>query len=329
MKSITKLKKGIKINNFQIDVGSVDYNFPMFISHAHSDHLPSGNGRPVLASDITIDLMNLFIKKRRKSYTPYYKYDTEELNKQTENLNISEIKLHNAGHITGANMISFTYNDKKILYTGDVSCKSTNIIKKPKIPKTDILILESTYGSPEYVFPKTKEVKKEIYDWIDDNLKKDKQILLYGYKLGKAQQLCSFLDEKNIPYTITPEIGEINKILSKNDIVFKGKELNGHMEDVIIAPSTIRRHPLFQKIIKDKPFVQGMATGWALNPEMKKRFRVDRLFPLSDHADFNELITIAKKSDANIIYTHHGQSESLARELKEELGVYAENIEFN
>ena len=329
MKSITKLKKGMKINNFQIDVGPVDYNFPMFISHAHSDHLPSGNGRPVIASDITIDLMNLFIKKRRKYYTPYYKYDPEELNKQTENLNISEIKLHNAGHITGAEMISFIYNDKKILYTGDISYKSTKITQKPKRPKTDILIMESTYGNPEYIFPEINEVKKELFDWIDDNLKKDKRILLYGYKLGKAQQLCSFLDEKNIPYSITPEINEINNILSKNNIKFKGNELNGRMEDVVIAPSTIRRYPLFQKIIKDKPFVQGMATGWALNPEMKKRFRVDKLFPLSDHADFNELITIAKKSDANIIYTHHGQSESLARELKEELDVYTQNIELN
>lgn len=50
-------------------------------------------------------------------------------------------------------------------------------------------------------------------------------------------------------------------------------------------------------------------TGWATDSGSKGWFEVDEAIPLSDHADFSELMEYARKADPQKIYTVHGFPE--------------------
>jgi Cft2 family RNA processing exonuclease len=47
-------------------------------------------------------------------------------------------------------------------------------------------------------------------------------------------------------------------------------------------------------------------TGWAIDPKAKYRLQVDEALPLSDHADFNELLEAVRRVAPRRVYCTHG-----------------------
>jgi len=58
-------------------------------------------------------------------------------------------------------------------------------------------------------------------------------------------------------------------------------------------------------------------SGWAADASTRYRFGTDEALPLSDHADFDELITYVKRVEPKKVYTVHGFDEfpSFLRQL--------------
>jgi Cft2 family RNA processing exonuclease len=52
-----------------------------------------------------------------------------------------------------------------------------------------------------------------------------------------------------------------------------------------------------------------MLTGWAMDRGCRFRYRVDEAIPLSDHADFQELIALVRQARPAKVYTVHGFSD--------------------
>jgi len=65
-------------------------------------------------------------------------------------------------------------------------------------------------------------------------------------------------------------------------------------------------------------------TGWAMDPGANHYYGVDEAIPLSDHADFSELIQYVKKAQPKKIYTVHGFAD-FVRFLRER-GFNAETL---
>src|SRR5215216_4172254 len=59
-----------------------------------------------------------------------------------------------------------------------------------------------------------------------------------------------------------------------------------------------------------------MLTGWALMPGAKFRYQVDEIFPLSDHADYPELVQCVEHVHPRLVYTVHGYASDFARDLR-------------
>ncbi|HEV2643095.1 MAG TPA: hypothetical protein VGT98_10325, partial [Candidatus Elarobacter sp.] len=93
-----------------------------------------------------------------------------------------------------------------------------------------------------------------------------------------------------------------------------------------------RRVLLTTPASRNTPMVQRLSsrrvcnlTGWALHPGAGDMFRdCDLVLPLSDHADWNELLRMATESGARTIYTVHGTGE-LAGHLRA-MGMDAEHL---
>lgn len=84
---------------------------------------------------------------------------------------------------------------------------------------------------------------------------------------------------------------------------------------------------------KDHQFARGLRarggsgaylSGWCHRYSYFNKYEIDAQFSLSDHASFGELVDFAARSGAKRVYTMHGDSAKLARELRSRLGVQAE-----
>ena len=82
---------------------------------------------------------------------------------------------------------------------------------------------------------------------------------------------------------------------------------------VVITPPSARRNGL-KALVGE--FKTAALTGWAMDRSLKDRLEVDAVFPLSDHADFEELCCYAEQVDAAMTYTVLGFDEELAMHLR-------------
>lgn len=302
---IEKLKRGLKVKDSIILDGNKERNLSVFISHAHEDHLPSRK-TSALTSMITKDVANL--RKER------------ELISLDESLR--DVEMHHAGHVPGAKMISFYIDDRKYLYTGDFSVNSTPLLDGAKPVKADILIIDGTYISSEYLFPKQKQVIKELIDIMEDNHKKINYI--FAYSFGKAQTIAAWLDKYGIDYYVDESIFKINKVLERYGYEFKGKNIGDirfmqrflEESSIVILPFN-KRHYVNGKSIKIG------VSGWAIQPWFKAQMRLDYALPISDHADHDELLRFIEKIDPLIVFGFQTDKEVFEETIRKELGIYA------
>ena len=78
-------------------------------------------------------------------------------------LHKANVKLFDAGHIPGSYMCHVDLGEKKILYSGNHNTIDTKLLKGAvtDLPKTDILITESTYSDRDH--PDRKLEEKEFW----------------------------------------------------------------------------------------------------------------------------------------------------------------------
>jgi hypothetical protein len=61
--------------------------------------------------------------------------------------------------------------------------------------------------------------------------------------------------------------------------------------------------------MKQQKTVTIAATGWAIDDSTRYRWGVDHALPLSDHADFDQLIETVRRVAAKEVYCTHGPHE--------------------
>ncbi len=108
-------------------------------------------------------------------------------------------------------------------------------------------------------------------------------------------------------------IFRIARIYEEYDVRFGRYELldptlgaGGVRGQVVILPPHLRRSQILEDI---GPCRTAMLTGWAMDRNCRFRYRVDEAIPLSDHADFQELLALARQAAPNKVYTVHGSPE--------------------
>ncbi|HIE36776.1 TPA: hypothetical protein EYP83_01290 [Candidatus Geothermarchaeota archaeon] len=269
----------------------LDYNL---ISHAHYDHLPTRARGRVIASRETLELAKL---RGRTYYNIVYDH--------------KDIELYEAGHILGSTAFLI---EGKVLYTGDINDNDRIILRGFKPPNADILIIEATYGSPEYIFGGFKTQVNKLLKFISINISRGRNIVLRAYPLGKPQIISLLLSKiKNLYYT--------NKIKKYNDaymriggIEIPQRILEGELEEpfVLIAASNENL-----RILERHNPIEVILSGWTI--------KYGGGLPVSDHSDFRGLLRLIDKVEPKKIYTIYGNAEKFAKILQE-MGYDAEPL---
>jgi len=279
-----------------------------FVSHAHFDHL--AKHRRIVMSEGTRRLMAARMPGQREEIvlpfeTPY------ALNPETE------LTLHAAGHIFGSAMLRLERSGESFLYTGDFKLRPGRSSEKCSPPRADVLVMETTFGLPRYSFPPTEEVLAGMIAFCRQTLEEGAVPVLFGYSLGKSQELLSSLAEANLPVMLHPRTMKMTRIYEELGLSFPAfraftlTEVEGH---VVVCPPQARNSEWLRKI---EPRKTAMATGWATDSSAIYRYGCDAVFPLSDHADFADLLRFVELVQPKRVFTVHGYVEEFARTLRE------------
>lgn len=277
-----------------------------FVSHAHADH--TVRHREILA---TRETARLFEHRVEKTKFNILKYNHPKRFKDVK------VQLFPSGHILGGAQILIERNRTRIVYTGDFKLRKSLTARKAEIKRCDILIMESTFGLPQYVFPHSSEVHARMVEFVEDAQAKGKIPIFLAYSLGKAQEAMKILSNRGFKLSVHGTIYNIAKIYEKFGVKFKNFEhyQAGNLEGrVLIVPPWVKRSRMIENIPRKR---LAILTGWAMDRGGKNYYGVDEAIPLSDHADFSELLEYVKKAQPEKIYTMHGFSE-FVRFLREE-----------
>ena len=143
------------------------------------------------------ELINKFSKLliSRIVAVPYGQWKQVELSKGS--VSKLKIQLNSAGHILGSANIECdvkTDEHQHITFSGDLGGPDTPLLPDAKPPvKTDVLVLESTYGDKNH--DHRKDRKKLLKKLIIRSLENKGVILIPAFSIGRTQELLYELEE--------------------------------------------------------------------------------------------------------------------------------------
>ncbi|MDG5760543.1 mRNA 3'-end processing factor [Natronococcus sp. A-GB1] len=276
------------------------------LSHAHGDHLYREDPGAVICSDVTAALARV-----RREDTPL------------ERTTHPAVDLHDAGHVPGSRATHIADPDgTTYCYTGDCSTRDRFYLEgfDPDAVDADVLVIEATYGEPEYVLPPQETVEAEIVDWLEDTA--DRPVLLFGYTLGRAQELQLLVNRSSRDRLFVTQATErINAVVEDHyDIDFGARRYRDETElgagDALILPSQTSKLSFVDALVRDADAIKAGFSGWAIDDSFQYRGDYDVTFPLSDHCDFTELVDVVRGVDPDVVYTQHGSAAELATHLE-------------
>lgn len=278
-----------------------------FVSHAHADHV--ARHEHIVCSVPTAHLL-----RERFGYTA--EMTALEYGEPWDHAG-HRIVLTPAGHVLGSAMIHITRmsDGNSLLYTGDFKLRQGLTAETPHPLPADTVIMECTFGQPHYQFPPLADVRAAIHRWCRDALDHQETPVLLGYSLGKAQEIQALLADGGFSIAVHPAVAEMNTAYGDLGMVLPPWEkYNGDPvgKVLVFPPNTVRSTQL--RKIKSK--VTAMVSGWALNAGARFSYQVDEVFPLSDHADFPELLELIALTKPTTILATHGNSAEFAAGLR-------------
>jgi putative mRNA 3-end processing factor len=292
------------------------------ISHAHADHARGGCGEYW-----AIDASELILRQRLGATINLIPVSYG----QRHRIGDARVSFHSAGHVLGSAQIRLEAGGESWLVSGDYKRCADPSCSPFEPVQADVFISEATFGLPIYRWQSGAAVARQILEWW--KTEPERPSILFAYALGKAQRLLAELaaigvgDEillHGAVEALMPAYREAGVPLPATKPVSamsRGESLAGRL---VIAPPSAHRSVWMKRFkLPQTAFV----SGWMAVRGARRRRGYERGFVLSDHADWSGLIRSVKESGAAQVFVTHGNSDGLARYLREVEGISAEPLE--
>ena len=281
------------------------------ISHGHTDHARWGS-RHYITHEINVTIIKHRLGKISVTGKKYG---------EVFNINGVRFSFHPAGHVPGSSQIRVEHKGEVWVFTGDYKTQVDGISTPFEPVKCNTFITECTFGIPVFQWEEPNIVHESINHWWINNKNDQTTSLLMGYSLGKVQRLLKHLDP-SIGKIFTHGATEKMTQILRQFIDFPATELitrETTKKDVegnlVLAPPAVLGSPWVKKLGK---LSTGYASGWMAFRGARRRRAVDRAFILSDHADWQGLLSAIKATGCENIITTHGYTEIFAQYLREQ-----------
>jgi len=271
-----------------------------FVSHAHSDHI--ANHREIIATPATARLMRARLGAQRQEHLL-------EFGERTHFRDF-DITLLSAGHILGSAQALLESERGSLLYTGDFKLRPGLSAEPAQWRHAETLVMETTYGLPKYRLPPTAQVVAQMVAFCHDALEDGAVPVLLGYSLGKSQEILCALREAGLTpmlhgavFQMTEVYRELKPGFPTGYVRYDAAEVAGK---VLLCPPSANRTLMIRRIKNRRTAV---LTGWALDQ--------GAAFPLSDHADYSDLVRYVELVAPKRVLTLHGFAAAFAADLRQ------------
>lgn len=352
----------------------------MLLSHAHLDHsgfVPNlynrGWSGPTYSTATTFDLARILLNDSikladlRNQEKYFFKEDLNKMEKNEYRITYGQqfyvggasVGIYDAGHIPGSVSFHLNARGRTFVYSGDIKTRDTELLKglEPIREKTDVLVMESTYGEREH--PPREVQENELAERVKETLEMNGTAMIPCFAVGRAQEVLLILEKFGLdkyPTYIDGMAVDATKIILKYpELIRQPKKLervyknitkvynNRQRNDIAKHPSIIvttsgmlNGGPIIhylEKLYQKKNCsisltgyqVKGSAghtlleTGKYVNEE--KSFKVKcsvNFIDLSAHSGRSELFDYVKMVDPEKVFVVHGDAcKKFAGELKE------------
>jgi putative mRNA 3-end processing factor len=286
----------------------------IFITHAHSDHT-YGFTTPAVkyCTNETLRIYEALREREVKNYHPMKIGDKVKIDDY-------EVTALNAGHMLGSCQFEVVTPRSTVIYTGDINCIDTLTTQAAEHRNCDYLIIEATYGHPSYLFPQRSTLYADIVRWAMTEIRNGGIPTFQVYSSGKPQEVVRLFNiYTKIPVVCAPMIARANDVHNGSGVkldfldssTVEGKRALKSGGCVYITSSGSDHAPRNPS--------RAVATGWAV----RQAFRKYTSFPLSSHADFDQLMRFVATVNPKRVYIFTGYSDVLSAQIERKLGIRA------
>ena len=282
------------------------------ITHAHSDHARVGS-QFYLCHHKTLPVLKLRLGADIQA-------ESVEWNEPVTHNGV-KISLHPAGHIIGSSQIRVEYKGEVWVVSGDYKTENDGLSGAFEPVTCNTFISESTFGLPIYTWKKQEIIYADIQNWILSNQAKGKTSVITAYSLGKAQRVLQCVAAITDKIFVHGAIWNTHQVLVNAGIqlpevkrVTPDVPKEEYKNAVIIAPPSADGTPWMKKFT---PYSVGICSGWMQVRGNIRRRNADAGFALSDHADWQGLISAVKATGAQKVFVTHGFQAAFSRYLTE------------
>jgi metallo-beta-lactamase family protein len=213
-------RKDFKYNPAEIDI--------LLVTHAHLDHVgrigklvKDGFRGKIYSTPITFEEVKIVLpdalrilenEAKKEGVLPIYEeknlkqafdlWNTIDYHKNFDLGNGFNVYLKDAGHVLGSAMFEITYNDRKIVFTGDVGHSPAPLVKDTEdIEDADYIIMESVYGDRNHESIEERDTKfKKV---LRDTISRGGVLMIPAFSLSRSQAILHMINHlvegKEIP----------------------------------------------------------------------------------------------------------------------------------
>lgn len=284
------------------------------ITHGHADHARAGHAH-VYATAQTLDIMRVRYGEEHAEYTHSLEYE------ETIHLGDGKLTFYPAGHILGSAQVLIEYKGQRLVHTGDFKRQADDTCE-PFVPiPCDVFVTEATFGLPVFQHP---SIEAETQKLLASLVRLPEQCHLVGvYALGKCQRLlmalrklgyhkpvyihgalvnlCNLYEQHGV------ELGELVEVASLPDLsILKGQ--------IVLAPPSALSDRWSRKLPN---VMTSMASGWMQIRARSKQKRAELPLIISDHSDWQDLITTIKQVNPKEVWVTHGREQALVHHAQQ------------
>ncbi|SMF43082.1 ligase-associated DNA damage response exonuclease [Pseudobacteriovorax antillogorgiicola] len=300
------------------------------ITHAHGDHCYRGMGR-YIAHAHSCSIMRI-----------RYGFEEQQLESvaygESFELNGVGVTFFPAGHILGSAQIRLEAGDRVWVVSGDYK-RAPDPTAQSFVPlRSDVFVTEATFALPVFQWRDTRLVVEDVLSWWQSMAKLGKPALLYAYSLGKAQRLLAELQSLSsggsscypgplILHNSCVALTEYYQEALNLDFHYRSaddpRDCSDWQQALVIAPPSAEGGRWIKRLTGAS---QALASGWMALRGSRRRRAMDQGFVISDHADWPALIRTVEQSKASKVLVTHGYNDVLARFLRENHRLEAEDL---
>jgi hypothetical protein len=315
-------QKSLYVEALDLWIDSMRARDRCYVSHGHSDH--AREHEVVVATPNTAKICRA--RFARASQRPRQTSLIAKIEKRRPACHFEEhayndpwndgdhrLTLFSAGHVLGSSQLLIEGPRGRFVYTGDFKLEPSYTAEMPEVKRCDVLLMECTYGRPQYAFPPRAEVAGEMIAFATAALEEGAVPVFFAYSLGKAQEAVSILGGAGLPLTVHGAVGTICDVYRESGVALPPYERYAAAtfrgDRVVIWPPS----GTLPKALHGKPARTAVLTGWSLDRGALFRYGADRGFPLSDHADYPSLLRYVELAAPDKVLLNHGWRDFVHR----------------